>query len=213
MSTVITLSIDGKGVLRAAKVLVALSVFGALGVAHAEISEFDSGETLTATKLNGNFDDVDMRLVELQGAAVTTTEWVSYSANVTNTAGAALTSSPIGGGSTGYWRRVGDTLEVRIATTVNCTNGYPKWYLPTGLSIDTAKVPASYAVVGAANVGDGPDTETSMTVGIHDANGVVLLGSAPGSAVGTMDCNGLGTAGQARLAFSVPVAGWAVNEP
>jgi len=193
----------------------AILLVGAVAVADVP-NTFVAGDTLTAAGLNANFAALDDRLntVETAPPEVVTSEWVPYTTDVTSTAGTPLTSTPIVSGSTGHWRRVGDTLEVRIGTQVNCTSGFPSWGLPSGLTIDTDKIPASYAVVGSAHVENSAGTaHAPLSVAIEPGGRVVLLGSAPGSAVGTMDCNGLGASGKAKLAFAVPIEGWTVSGP
>jgi len=183
---------------RAWKVALPALIIATAGVAFGVPKTFTAGETLTAADLNANFSKLP-----------TTTEWAPYNPVVQNTNGTPLSSSAAGAGSTGYWRRVGDTAEVRIETKVNCTSGYPQWSLPPGLLIDTNKEPFSPQVgtglaITAANV-------TVVVVAPQGAGNVVLQGAVPGSAVGTMDCNGLGANGEARMTFAVPIQGWTLN--
>jgi hypothetical protein len=134
------------------------------------------------------------------------------------------TSPAIGNGSiSGFWRRVGDSVEIRIFQASGTTTTYGgsnewTWSLPSGLSIDTAKLPATIE----SNLGLAQATATS-SFNVYD--GVIQYTNATTVSVRTTDATAVvewnstnpaswtsATANQrVILSFSAPVLGWSSN--
>jgi hypothetical protein len=72
------------------------------------------------------------------------TDWQAYTPAVTGMLATQHTT-------TGQWRRVGDSLELRMLTTLTqgfTSSGGWQWGLPAGLSVDTSKLSAAGDSVG-----------------------------------------------------------------
>lgn len=193
-----------------------IAIVLAAGVALATPKKFSAGQTLTDTDLNFNFSDLDSRLSVVEGAIPVMTAWATYSVALTD--GPAGPTVPVAidnqSSSTGYWRRVGDSVEVRIEVRVpKCQSFNDALYfsLPPGLTIDTAKIPF-YTTVGNSMVGKGPAQITNPTVLAPLPNAldkVVLQTQTSGVAVG---CSDVGDGGWTRFQYSVPIQGWSVTK-
>ncbi len=90
-------------------------------------------------------------------AGAITTEWKSYTPTLTGlTNGLAYTNAT----NTGFWRRVGDSVELDIRTSFTGTPGTGtgafQWAIPSGLVVDTSKITAasSLKVIGSATYTD-----------------------------------------------------------
>ena len=95
------------------------------------------------------------------------TDWVAYTPTLTNPPSQGATT-------TGAWRRVGDTMEIRIATTLSgsgdtTTHDGFFWSLPPSRSIDATKFPSSAG--------------QRMAVG----HGAIITNSTPGGEVASAD--------------------------
>jgi hypothetical protein len=135
------------------------------------------------------------------------TDWQSYTPVVSNMLAAQHTT-------TGQWRRVGDSVEVRILTTLAqgfTSSGGWQWSLPPGLSADTAKLNAGGDSVGHGRYVFAPNA----TMGVGD-----IALSSSGTLVFQV---GTGTwqfgAGQSydqgdtfTLTAQVPISGWTFNK-
>jgi hypothetical protein len=67
------------------------------------------------------------------------TAWQSYTPILTN-----FTSSGTNASNSGFWRRVGDTMQIIISTRMGSTgtsSGVFYWGLPTGYTVDGSKIP------------------------------------------------------------------------
>ena len=96
-----------------------------------------------ATGWNFKFDNVLIGpQSQLLGAPVT--DWVSYSPTLTGT-----TTNPTRGTNTetAYWRRVGDSMEIQYSINQTAAgsagSGAYRWSIPTGYTIDAAKIDTS----------------------------------------------------------------------
>jgi len=166
--------------------------------------QFTAGETLKAADLNANFNDVDARLTTLEQGQITVTEWTSYTPVVTTDGGV---TPVIGGMIKGFWRRVGDTMDVSINTTLpTCPAGVEMtWSLPPGVNVDGAKLPQVNGQVG-------------MAIWVNPNSGAIgagnVLAQSPDPLVAievnttVLTCSTIGTNGNVRLTFSLPIQGW-----
>ena len=139
------------------------------------------------------------------------TDWMSYAPTLTSKA----TGTAIGNVNTvGSWRRVGDTVEIRILTVISGTPtgigcaDYWKWGLPAGLKIDTMKFSSLSGFGDAYQLGSG-----HAKLAISTNTGVDLF------AVGDQDCfvNGsapftFGKDGAVSFVASFPVIGWTTTQ-
>lgn len=119
--------------------LTAMAITG--NVLGAPKHTFVPTEKLSATKMNENFVDLDQR---------STTAWGPYMCTVID----ASTEANVGGDeSSCFYRRVGDSLEIRIRTFFVSVpeGGHPlAWRLPPGFAIDPTRLPLDD--VGTRNV-------------------------------------------------------------
>jgi hypothetical protein len=134
------------------------------------------------------------------------TEWTAYTPILVTSSGTVTASS------SGFWRRVGDTIEINIFTRVSaCTgDGQFQWSPPSGIALDPAKLPFRNAHVGTAQVGS--PGGNIIQVGLASADTLTTSSVAldgPG-----VTCSGLlGGTGDMRLSFALPVKGWTVTGP
>jgi hypothetical protein len=113
---------------------------------------------------------------------------------------------------------VGDTLEVSIGTNLTTCSGAGQitWSLPTGLMPDLSKLPSPYAQLG---MGQTFNTSTNAIVNgqviAQVPNPLVILEmgttNATQPAGGAATCAIVGSGGNVRMTFSVPIVGWNVN--
>jgi hypothetical protein len=204
-----------RGVARLALPVLAVATAGA---ALAVPKAFMSGETLTAADLNARFEAVeasaaalDSRTAALESSAVMMTEWQAYAPTVRDAgSGAAL-----GIQADGVWRRVGDSIEVRVKLTnpAGSTGGnYIAVGIPdVGANIDSAKL-GSLSFAGAASRYQAtPNTSTLCGVDVGSALSSVLVWCEGGSYVSP---GSLATPNdQIVLRLTVPVEGWTASSP
>jgi len=185
---------------------VPLLMIGFAGVALGVPKTFTNGQLLTAADLNANFEQLP-----------TVTEWVAYTPEVTagsppGTAIATTTVPDLPGvppaDSPGYWRRVGDTMEVRLDTFFpTCSmSGQLLWSLPAGYTVDAAKLSGHYDVVGTGTTVN-PGTGAVLNTNVVATHQLPLIGIQPATG-GTGTCAVIGSGGEARLQFAVPIQGW-----
>lgn len=194
----------------------ALVVLGGGAIAYASVPHtWNDGDLLAAGDLNGNFSNLDNRLGTLEGKAPppTLTAWTVYTPVVT-VGGApinAVVDANAGGIQMAMWRRVGDTLEVQIATQFpTCqTAGELQWSLPSGLQPDVAKLVATNGYVGTALTvhPGGPVAVATANVLAQGSNSFVAL--QQGTSV--VQCSTIGDGGEVRMTFALPITGWDVN--
>ena len=179
-------------------------LLGGGAIAWAGLKTWSAGDPLLAADLNANF-------TYLQSATPTVTAWTAYTPSVTSSSTGATISNLT---TTGAWRRVGDTIEVRILTSATGVPSGPTgefwlWGLPGSPvdSVDFTKIPKG-SILGSASAYVTSSVECE----------VVAYGS--GLEVG---CQGSGFSGQSGVPFpwasgaslgivaSYPVAGWSVH--
>jgi hypothetical protein len=145
--------------------------------------------------------------VRTQGTPIT--DWTSYSPTSSWASGAT---------HAGMYRRVGDTLELAIKTSVTGTptNASLTFDLPSGLTIDTAKLPVTQYenIVGVASFRDfGANTYTGSVI-VADNNTIEVFVSNASSTYETI--SGLSTTVPYTFANTdsvytiarVPITGW-----
>jgi hypothetical protein len=143
------------------------------------------------------------------------TDWQSYTPVMSRDGGATVTAAT----STGRFRRVGDSIEVRIRTTFSATptsgaNWY-QWSLPSGMSIDFAKtlISSAGAIVGHGMTEQGLSNNIALAAYTRSATTV----SATANGASTYYVNdsvpfAWGNGGAMTIAFTIPVVGWTATQ-
>lgn len=187
-------------------------------VAYAVPVTFTNGQKLTAEQLNQNFGDLDAKVIALTTAleskaekspALVISEWQKYVPELRtekNTVVRGQTSS-------GYYRRVGDSLEATVVAsfTVAPETGALWWQftVPDGLTIDFEKV----GEVGDSTVGGGiaqsPTENVALVSYVRSKIGV----SAIANGANTIFLNDkvpfeFGGETFVSLYFTVPIVQW-----
>ena len=222
MNINIRLDITPDSARRLAGLGVTLLVLGGAAAAYAGVPvTFVSQQKLTAAQLNENFADLDGRLTTLnaalagkgdKGTIPIITPWQSYSPVLTTKQGANVENQT----STGYFRRVGDTLEARFFTlfTGAPNSGSPwwQWGLPDGLKIDLLKVgPIAYLSVGHGSASSASAEQGLLDAYVRSAQTVTAGGSELPYVTDTMPVVFDGGA-VITLDIKVPIEGWSVTE-
>lgn len=159
--------------------------------------------TANALSWTFNFTNVQVGPRVISTGAVVT-DLVNYTPTVSNTTNVNV--------RTAYWRRVGDSLEVRGYIGWNGTGAGAAFTvsLPSGLSIDTNK---TSSIVTETSLGylQFKDSGVSYRVGnvVYDSTTAVkfVLDSATDALLGT----GFTTSDSLFFTFTVPIAGWSSN--
>lgn len=143
------------------------------------------------------------------------TDWETYTPTIT---GWDQNNS-----ATGEYRRVGDSIEVRFKITVtgdpdSSTGNSVKVSLPSGLSIDTAKLPATtYMPLGIASLNDITNNSFGAGMMYYDSTTAIRVNYLRSSTI--FDYPGVTDADPFTWAngdfvygeFSVPIQGWSSN--
>lgn len=150
------------------------------------------------------------------GAIVT--PWSAYTPSWT---GASVNPAIGNGGLTGYYRRVGDSAEVRVEMNSGTTTTYGTgdWYfsLPSGLLIDTAKMyNGNRDTLGTALMRVTASNNEYVGIVRYNSTSTVYVSIEGGSVAGSSELNSTtpatfaaSTANQiASLHFTVPISGW-----
>ncbi|HEX8795220.1 MAG TPA: hypothetical protein VF765_29935 [Polyangiaceae bacterium] len=169
---------------------------------------WSSGQTLTAADLNNNFAYVQSQIAGVQGQVPLITAWQSYTPTVL--AGATDISSSAS--TSAWWRRVGDTAEVKIVSVFSSCpgTGQVQWSFPSGVTQDASKS-ASYEADGdGLSVSGATVTTLSVTLGPAAPVAAVELSGAP---TGGLTCSQVSAGQTVRLSFHLPVQGWTVTGP
>lgn len=195
----------------------AFVLFSPLG--SAAVEDFEKGEVLTSTKLNGNFADLNGRVTALEEAAAppTITAWQNYTPSLMTNGNVAIAAAT----SAGSWRRVGDSIEVRIRTVFG---GPPQsgatwwhWSLPTGLTIDDTKLGSGTPSSTAGYLGGGFTVQgigSNIALGIYRRTATTVSASANGAGTYYINDNvpfAWATGGEMNIQFTVPIEGWETN--
>lgn len=182
----------------------------------------DSTSGLTSTTLNTPGEEIQIvslgtgvwQIIQRRIPSV----WTSYTPTIDLTGGATT--------GVGFWRRVGDSIEVRADFTFTTvfTGGTPETNIPTGLTFDTAKIPgtevgATVPVLGMAHCYDvGSDVYVASAI-YASTTGVVCriyIDDAGTSSGYVATANAISTtnpftwANNDRMLFyyTAPVTGW-----
>jgi len=132
----------------AAAVLVPALVIAGGAIAYAgTLHVWNDGDMLNSSDLNGNFADHEARIAALESPANGT--WQSYPVSLVDAINPTTKITTGVGSNNAFYRRRGDSIEVRIYTDFNAPPSPSGvrigWTLPVGLSIDTTKLPGHQA--------------------------------------------------------------------
>ncbi len=209
---------------RIAYVGLTLLLVGLATVAYAVPVKFVSHQKLTAEELNSNFADLEARVSALSDALdakadkaqlPVLTEWKPYTP-IFSTNG----DHPVPNQTTkAYYRRVGDTIEVRSVTTFSAApsssagdKGYWQLTLPEGLAIDYARTGA----VGDTIFGGGFSQHGNLNIplGVYVRNPNSVSAVAGGNNFFYLNDShpaAFDAGSSISLFFSVPVVGYGVT--
>ncbi len=213
----INITVDGRSLRTVARRGMILCALLLTTTVSAVPTTWNADDVLTADDLNGNFADVDARILAAENATPILTAWASYTPTFTTNAGVAVAGTT----SIGSWRRVGDSVEVRIGTTFA---GPPQsgavwwhWSLPPGLTVDSAKLsygqPLSTANhVGAGMAGKGVNNNTMLAVYVRSTTTVSATAhGAPVYYISDSVPFAWSLDDGMAIKFTVPIAGWDVT--
>lgn len=132
------------------------------------------------------------------------TDWVAYTPTLNSNTGVST--------NTAYWRRNGDSLEVQ-GTVVYSGAGANSAFsssLPTGLVIDTSKVPTAASEanpLGAASFFDsGSGAKPAITV--YNNTTSIYISHAT---TGVVNTNTMTASDKLEYTYTVPIVGWSSN--
>lgn len=142
--------------------------------------------------------------------------WVTYTPSVVGGNAGAITNQT----SAGYWRRVGDTAEIRIETTFSAAPGNAVsgilWQPPSGLTIDTTKMNSTQfnQVLGtalASGIVQHGSNDTGIIVSGNGfvSNTVQAISNAAGNRWAAAAPWTWASTDIAAIQFWVPITGWA----
>jgi len=196
---------------------------GLVGIAHARLPvTFASAQKLTASQLNENFADLDKRLSVVATALEAKAErqqipiitaWTPYVPSL-------LTKDyePIANqASVGFYRRVGDSLEVRIVTNFS---GAPQpktkswhWTLPNELLIDaSANGMAALTTIGGGLAQQSNLQNFALGAYISNRDTVSASPASDSDFINETSPVAFDAGGQVTLYFTVPIKGWTVTQ-
>ena len=120
----------------------------------------------------------------------------------------------------GYWRRVGDSIEVRadIATSGAPTSSVLRVNLPSGITIDTAKIPgvlSQFTVVGTGGLSDSSTTAHKLYAAYYSTTSVEIRFQSAATSTNAQTTQvtqanpiTFGAGDSVNIQFKVPVVGW-----
>jgi hypothetical protein len=150
------------------------------------------------------------------GPSALARHFVAVTDEITPTLTSASAGAVVGNATTtGSWRRVGDTLELRIATRLSGTptgtgcGDYWQWSLPSGLSIDTTKSLGT----ATAGVGDAyqPGPHAKVTIAAQTATIIVAIGD-PNCIINATTHFAFGADGFITFQAAFPIRGWTATQ-
>lgn len=128
------------------------------------------------------------------------TTWISYTPNVSNTTSIAIRQ--------GFWRRIGDSMELRVGVAWNGAGSGADFTveLPTGYTIDTAKLPSNSIL--SLGTGQWADASTSRKIVAVRYNSTTVVSFDVSG--GTSLIPGTDFADGDSLTFQIliPISGW-----
>lgn len=162
------------------------------------------------------FDQVNLsKQAKLYGSAIT--GWIPYTPVITCLSGTIPTFSNL----LGFWRRVGEEIELRIHSQISASgtgNSNILYSVPSGISLDTTKIIAFAGTgsQGLINSGSWYDDSAagvlknvSISTYMQDANRIAVLNNA-GSIV--LDTTNVGVSDRINFTASFPVSGWSSSQ-
>ena len=199
-----------------------LVVVGFAAAAYAVPVTFVSHQKLTADQLNQNFADLDAQIASLQGALdakqerapiPVITEWQRYTPELRTDKDAVVAGQT----TIGYYRRVGDSLEVTTLSSFTAApNSGAKWWqctLPDGLTIDFEKIGGTGGVIVGGGLAQHPSINVTLGTYIRSARGVT--GVANGSSSHYIEDHTpfeFREGATLSFYFTVPIEGWAATQ-
>jgi hypothetical protein len=155
------------------------------------------------------------------------TDWVPYPLTIgAQTTAPTKATSPLV--DQAYWRRVGDTVQIRYnyqhgsLTGTTSGTGIYTWSLPTGITVDTSKISAAVATgtqinsVGVATIMYGAGANTiGGFMRYEPGTGLFMYSSETATGYTAVGSTSRTIAGNASLGYSfeatLPVVGWSSN--
>lgn len=154
----------------------------------------------TADTVNSiSFDNVKVGPDTLVPGAIIT-EWTSFTPSWTN------------GGTTsrnnGFWRRVGDSMEIASDTLWTGAGSAGSLYydIPGGKSVDSNKVPHTGYLAGVGSWFDSPDEKVAQGFVDVGLNGTFVIQHAEGG--NALQGNEIANGDTVRINITVPIDGW-----
>lgn len=189
---------------------ISLAVLGAAAATYAgpSLHMWSDGDTLKAADLNGNFTALDTRVAALEAKiAPQLSEWQSYMPMVAD----ASNGAPLAITAKAFYRRVGDSIEVHARLT-NPTGfvsaSFMAMPIPSGLSVDEAKVAGLGGVGTGAYYQAAGNSDTTCTVFVGNALQAVLV-----TCGGVLTPSSLKSGDELHVRFTVPISGWTTTAP
>jgi len=134
------------------------------------------------------------------------TDWMTYTPMLTSVSAGTVVGNAV---TKGAWRRVGDTIELRIATALSGTptghgcNDFWQWSLPDGVAIDAVK---NLGIGGMGNAYQGGIGNAKLSVQLYGTQ-IVAAGDSP-CFVNAEVPFAFADTGSISLEGAFPVAGW-----
>jgi hypothetical protein len=208
---------------RAAYVGLTLLVLGLAGIASAVPVKFTAGQRLTAEQLNQNFSDLDEKVAALtmvlQSKADKTpspvvTEWQEYTPELRTDKDALVGGQIV----TGYYRRVGDSLEATVVASFTAApnSGAKCWQVtvPAGLAIDVEKLGGIGTVFVGGGFAQRPE-QNNVVLGTYVRTPTGVSAVADGAMRHFLDDDtpiAFGKDASLSLYFTVPIVGWTATQ-
>lgn len=176
------------------------------GAAIGVPKQFTAGEPLKAADLNANFADIDARI---DGVSERFTDWQPYSPVLVKPDGAPVANAT----TAGRYRRVGNALEVQVATQFSAppqsSASWWAWTLPPGVTVDMTGATGA-TIVGGGMTGQGPNNNVALGVYVRSANTVSATGNGASSYyINDTQPFAWTNGGSLAIYFTVPIVEWA----
>jgi hypothetical protein len=195
-----------------------LLISGAATAAFAVPVRFVSQQKLTAAQLNQNFAAVDAKLATVTAAlellsarvdAPIVTTWIAYTPELSTDRNAPVLRQT----TTGFYRRVGDSIEVRVVTLFTAApasgaKGW-RWSLPKGLAIDLTKTTPDNAVTIGTGLAQQNPSNIVLNCYVVDTNSISAI--PHGNLTYRINDDlpfSFAEGSSISLFFSVPIEGW-----
>jgi hypothetical protein len=203
---------------RMAVVGVTLLLAGIAAFANALPITFAPHQKLTASDLNKNFSGLENRIAAVEttldqkaskSALPMVTDWVAYTPAMTTESGKSVANQT----TRAFYRRVGDSLEVRTFTAFSAA---PKsnavtwtWSLPDGLKVDVVRAGALATYCLGAGLAQGANENFVVGVYAFDTSRVSAVpGGNPSYHIADQTPFAFDTESSISLVFTVPIESW-----